>query len=359
MAPDELSQAARLLQAEFPEIPFSAIEAALKACDLDLPAARRRLYEQAEQLASSQQPGGVEVRAGRLWEPLEAALEPAGARGGLPRARRRRPSAAVCRWLAVRVAGRRAGCSHSLPPPRAGGTAGQPRDGLELGGAPKGVRRRRRKRWMLCGSRQWGPCVPADNNRFSACCRAILPLLSCTPPCSPQSMRDMGLESLGAQLSLLGRQVAQAVGDILPPELNPFGPDEEELEEEEMRAAARCAVCFALTPWGCAAVGAACRAAWQHVPLCPCWPALLCPPARPPACTLRCVTPRRSRCRRAAHEAAVEAETAAVAGGAERKLQSRRHGGGTATAAAPQQRGFSPEPEEEYWSDEVDDDKLD
>ncbi len=40
-------------------------------------------------------------------------------------------------------------------------------------------------------------------------------------------MRDLGLEQLGAQLSLFGRQVASSISAILPAELNPFGPDEE------------------------------------------------------------------------------------------------------------------------------------
>lgn len=56
-----------------------------------------------------------------------------------------------------------------------------------------------------------------------------------------KSMRDLGLESLGAQLSLLGRQVASSLNSILPPDLNPFGFDEEELEEEAAAAAARAA----------------------------------------------------------------------------------------------------------------------
>ncbi|KAL4420064.1 hypothetical protein ABPG77_004329 [Micractinium sp. CCAP 211/92] len=56
-----------------------------------------------------------------------------------------------------------------------------------------------------------------------------------------KSMRDLGLESLGAQLSLLGRQVASSLNSILPPDLNPFGYDEEDLEDESAAAAARAA----------------------------------------------------------------------------------------------------------------------
>ena len=43
-------------------------------------------------------------------------------------------------------------------------------------------------------------------------------------------MRDLGLESLGAQLSLLGRQVATSLNAILPEDLNPFGLYDEEEE---------------------------------------------------------------------------------------------------------------------------------
>lgn len=39
----------------------------------------------------------------------------------------------------------------------------------------------------------------------------------CLGPAFLQSMRDLGLESLGAQLSLLGRQVASSLNSILPP----------------------------------------------------------------------------------------------------------------------------------------------
>ncbi|KAL4457848.1 hypothetical protein ABPG75_012713 [Micractinium tetrahymenae] len=56
-----------------------------------------------------------------------------------------------------------------------------------------------------------------------------------------KSMRDLGLESLGAQLSLLGRQVATSLNAILPADLNPFGFDDEELEEEAAAAAAKAA----------------------------------------------------------------------------------------------------------------------
>lgn len=111
-------------------------------------------------------------------------------------------------------------------------------------------------------------------------------------------MRDMGLESLGAQLQLLGRQVAAALHDVLPAELNPFGTDEEEVEEEEARAAAR-----------------------------------------------------------AAHEAEVERGTAAVAGGGvDRRVQHRRVRGGSTMRPA---RGYTPETdEEEDWEEEEDDCKL-
>lgn len=44
---------------------------------------------------------------------------------------------------------------------------------------------------------------------------ASLTLPACLPA-PPQSMRDLGLESLGAQLSLLGRQVASSLNSILP-----------------------------------------------------------------------------------------------------------------------------------------------
>ncbi len=47
-----------------------------------------------------------------------------------------------------------------------------------------------------------------------------------------QGMRDLGLESLSAQLSLLGRQVAQGLNSILPADLNPFFDYDEEDEEE-------------------------------------------------------------------------------------------------------------------------------
>ena len=47
------------------------------------------------------------------------------------------------------------------------------------------------------------------------------------PPPPIQGMRDLGLEQLGAQLSLFGRQVASSIGALLPAELNPFGPDED------------------------------------------------------------------------------------------------------------------------------------
>jgi hypothetical protein len=49
-------------------------------------------------------------------------------------------------------------------------------------------------------------------------------------------MRDLGLEQLGAQLSLLGKQVTQGLNAILPADINPFGLDDEEWDEE---AAAR------------------------------------------------------------------------------------------------------------------------
>ncbi|PSC71509.1 antibiotic ABC transporter ATP-binding [Micractinium conductrix] len=56
-----------------------------------------------------------------------------------------------------------------------------------------------------------------------------------------KGLRDLGLESFSAQLSLLGRQVASTLNDILPADLNPFAYDEEELEEEERLAAAKAA----------------------------------------------------------------------------------------------------------------------
>jgi hypothetical protein len=72
---------------------------------------------------------------------------------------------------------------------------------------------------------------------------------SATPPtttsrlCLPrilllQGMRDLGLESFGAQLSLLGKQVASSLNAILPAELNPFAFDEEEYDDGELAAAA-------------------------------------------------------------------------------------------------------------------------
>jgi hypothetical protein len=51
-------------------------------------------------------------------------------------------------------------------------------------------------------------------------------------------MRDLGLESFGAQLSLLGRQVASSLNAILPSDLNPFAFDEDDYDEEELAAAA-------------------------------------------------------------------------------------------------------------------------
>ena len=54
--------------------------------------------------------------------------------------------------------------------------------------------------------------------------------------CAVQGMRDLGLEQLGAQLSLLGKQVTQGLNAILPADINPFGLDDEEWDEE---AAAR------------------------------------------------------------------------------------------------------------------------
>lgn len=52
-------------------------------------------------------------------------------------------------------------------------------------------------------------------------------LCALTPTHPHQGMRDLGLEQLGAQLSLFGRQVASSISSLLPAELNPFGPDEE------------------------------------------------------------------------------------------------------------------------------------
>ncbi|KAI7840368.1 hypothetical protein COHA_005912 [Chlorella ohadii] len=117
-----------------------------------------------------------------------------------------------------------------------------------------------------------------------------------------QGMRDLGLEQLGAQLSLFGRQVASSISAILPAELNPFGPDEEEVEEYEARAAAK-----------------------------------------------------------AAADAQRERQTAAVTKEA-RQLQSRRHGGGGGgSGTSSRQRSYSPEaPEQrgEKGEEEDFDDKL-
>ncbi|PRW56231.1 pyoverdine dityrosine biosynthesis [Chlorella sorokiniana] len=115
-----------------------------------------------------------------------------------------------------------------------------------------------------------------------------------------QGMRDLGLEQLGAQLSLFGRQVASSISSLLPAELNPFGPDEEEVEEYE----------------------AAVRA-------------------------------------KAAADAQRERETAAVTKEA-RHLQSRRHGGGGGSGTSSRQRSYSPEaPQQPGEAGEEDyDDKL-
>lgn len=53
-----------------------------------------------------------------------------------------------------------------------------------------------------------------------------------------QGMRDLGLESIGAQLSLLGKQVASSLNSILPTDLNPFAFDEEDYDDDELAAAA-------------------------------------------------------------------------------------------------------------------------
>ena len=53
-----------------------------------------------------------------------------------------------------------------------------------------------------------------------------------------QGLRDLGLDSLSAQMSLLGKQMASGLNAILPPELNPF-VDEEDEELEAEAAAAR------------------------------------------------------------------------------------------------------------------------
>lgn len=58
------------------------------------------------------------------------------------------------------------------------------------------------------------------------------------PTCVPQGMRDLGLESFGAQLSLLGKQMASSLNAILPADLNPFAFDEDDYDEEELAAAA-------------------------------------------------------------------------------------------------------------------------
>jgi hypothetical protein len=58
------------------------------------------------------------------------------------------------------------------------------------------------------------------------------------PSPTPQGMRDLGLESIGAQLSLLGKQVASSLNSILPTDLNPFAFDEEDYDDDELAAAA-------------------------------------------------------------------------------------------------------------------------
>lgn len=111
-----------------------------------------------------------------------------------------------------------------------------------------------------------------------------------------QGIRDLGLEQLSAQLSLFGRQVASSISSLLPAELNPFGPDEEEVEEYEAAARAK-----------------------------------------------------------AAADARRERETAAVTKEA-RHLQSRRHGGG-GSGTSSRQRSYSPEAQQqgEEAEDEYDD----
>jgi hypothetical protein len=54
----ELAAACNLLQAEFPDLPRSTLEAALREVDLDIPAARRKLLD----VQSSQQGAGDAFR---------------------------------------------------------------------------------------------------------------------------------------------------------------------------------------------------------------------------------------------------------------------------------------------------------
>lgn len=77
----------------------------------------------------------------------------------------------------------------------------------------------------------------------------------------------MGLETFGAQLSLLGRQVASSLNAILPADLNPFVFDEEDYDEDELAAAAaarwarraRCRPAERAVPAACSAQGHGCR----------------------------------------------------------------------------------------------------
>lgn len=135
----ELHQAVHLFVAEFPDLPRSVLEMALRECDLDFPEARRKLLERAAAAQPRQQTGP----------------------------------------------------SYSAPSAAAASADGGDGDGS----------------WF-----DWN-----------------------------KGMRDLGLEQFGAQMSLLGRQVATSLNAILPADLNPFGFDEEELEEEEAAAAAKAA----------------------------------------------------------------------------------------------------------------------
>jgi hypothetical protein len=51
-------------------------------------------------------------------------------------------------------------------------------------------------------------------------------------------MRDLGSELIGAQLSLLGKQMASSLNSSLPADLNPFAFDGNDYDEDELAAAA-------------------------------------------------------------------------------------------------------------------------
>ena len=210
----ELAEAVHLLVAEFPEAPREQLEAVLRELLCDIPAARRRLYE----LQEAQQ---------RAAGPTDAAHAEVRLGEGPPEG-----------WQ--HLLGCLGNCFSAAPAPLRAAA-------LRRRLAPQPPRARRRGAGPGSTRRVFGRGSEHVPLRTHFCtCNARLVLLearcSAAPasqgPCPPllslpfpsliwQSMRDLGLEQLGAQLSLFSRQVASSLGALLPPELNPFGPDEE------------------------------------------------------------------------------------------------------------------------------------